>query len=408
MRSLRPTARGWGAMAAAVGAFAISLVNASLGVSLLAAGCLALTVSSFAMALLAARGLQVRREPGADGVIGHALALPVTVTNTTRWHRQSVVLREVVSFTPDGEVVLMIPPLAPRESRYLRRPTPVNRRGEFHLNDITLLSGDPAGLFVRAETFSFPHEVLVYPKITRVPNLPLRLRDRVTPSALGQPIGLSGQGQDFFGVREYRPTDGIRFIHWRASARQRKLMVREFEENTVNQVSILLDVDDQYVSGDEVESNFEYQIQVAASIIEHLAAMYCRCLFCCGPRATQQVRLGFSQAIHQQVMHSLALLRPQRTGILSQLQECHTLIPPNSILYCLTLHEPKGLEEAFERMLKQGVDVRWIHAPRALFLPGKAAESVAAVSRFAADRRWLVPPRIVSPHLPLGRVLADE
>ncbi|MCP3968451.1 MAG: DUF58 domain-containing protein [Lentisphaerae bacterium] len=89
-------------------------------------------------------------------------------------------------------------------------------------------------------------------------------------------MATSGQGQDFYGIREYRHGDEIRFIHWKATASKRQIMVKEFEANTTDQVVIVLDNSNESIGFDLLDNNFEYLIKVTASIINYLAEFYCR------------------------------------------------------------------------------------------------------------------------------------
>ena len=51
----------------------------------------------------------------------------------------------------------------------------------------------------------------------------------------------SGSGMELFGVREYRPGDPLRRIHWKSSARLGELVVREYEPPGVQTVGIFCD-----------------------------------------------------------------------------------------------------------------------------------------------------------------------
>lgn len=50
-----------------------------------------------------------------------------------------------------------------------------------------------------------------------------------------------GQGQDFHQIRSYIEGDSIRHVDWRATARQGKLMTREFQDEQDQQIMFLLD-----------------------------------------------------------------------------------------------------------------------------------------------------------------------
>jgi uncharacterized protein (DUF58 family) len=51
----------------------------------------------------------------------------------------------------------------------------------------------------------------------------------------------AGSGTELFGVREYRPGDSLRRIHWRSSARHGELVVREYEPPGVQTLGIFCD-----------------------------------------------------------------------------------------------------------------------------------------------------------------------
>jgi uncharacterized protein (DUF58 family) len=50
-----------------------------------------------------------------------------------------------------------------------------------------------------------------------------------------------GQGPEYLGVREFRPGDPIRQVHWRLTARHGELVVRDLEEHRVPRLAIWID-----------------------------------------------------------------------------------------------------------------------------------------------------------------------
>ena len=66
-----------------------------------------------------------------------------------------------------------------------------------------------------------------------------RLQVRELEANLAAPR--AGSGTEMFGVREYRPGDPLRRIHWRSSARHGELIVREFEPPGVQTLGIFCD-----------------------------------------------------------------------------------------------------------------------------------------------------------------------
>lgn len=120
--------------------------------------------------------------------------------------------RRLVRFDLDGE------------SGLAQLAVPTTRRGWHPVGRHTLSSCWPFGLF-RAWSVLHPDaRVLVYPAPEREgPPLP---RGAARDAGLAR----TARGDDWHGLREYRGGDSTRLIAWKASARQDRLLVREFEE----------------------------------------------------------------------------------------------------------------------------------------------------------------------------------
>lgn len=117
----------------------------------------------------------------------------------------------------------------------LREVGPV-RRGPVSARGWVLESGDPLGFF-RQRGHGIDSELaLVLPRFT---SLAERTNVRELEASTAAPR--SGSGTEMFGVREYRPGDPLRRIHWRSSARHGELIVREFEPPGVQTLGIFCD-----------------------------------------------------------------------------------------------------------------------------------------------------------------------
>jgi uncharacterized protein (DUF58 family) len=145
--------------------------------------------------------------------------------------------------------------------------TPCTVRGEFNLGPVTVVSGDPFGLFHRQRKLDISGKVIVYPAIT-----PLYSFARLP----GELPGGSVQSQrapfstpNASGVRDYQPGDGLSRIHWLSSARQRRLMVKEFDLDPLSDVWLMLDLDDQVQAGSGPDSTEEWAVSVAASLASY-------------------------------------------------------------------------------------------------------------------------------------------
>jgi uncharacterized protein (DUF58 family) len=110
------------------------------------------------------------------------------------------------------------------------------RRGPVRASVWVLEAGDLLGLFRKRRRSSGGEIALVLPLFT---SLHARPQTREVEASLAAPR--SGAGTELFGVREYRPGDPLRRIHWRSSARHGELIVREYEPPGVQALGIFCD-----------------------------------------------------------------------------------------------------------------------------------------------------------------------
>ncbi len=113
--------------------------------------------------------------------------------------------------------------VAPQDSARLVLPQPTFRRGWLDMEPFRVETRFPLGLF-RAWAVVIPQaRCLVYPEPAHdAPPLPRTGRGEFGAAH-------RGEGEEFHGLREYRPGDPLRQIAWRASARHEKLFSRQME-----------------------------------------------------------------------------------------------------------------------------------------------------------------------------------
>jgi uncharacterized protein (DUF58 family) len=101
---------------------------------------------------------------------------------------------------------------------------------------VTIERGDPLGFFTHRSKGIDSELTLVLPRFKALAE---RLNVRELEASVAAPR--AGSGTEMFGVREYRPGDPLRRIHWRSSARHGELIVREFEPPGVQTLGIFCD-----------------------------------------------------------------------------------------------------------------------------------------------------------------------
>jgi uncharacterized protein (DUF58 family) len=123
-------------------------------------------------------------------------------------------------------VTVRFPDIAPGSSATRVVPFLPARRGELDSIDASLSTRFPFSLFEKSAGLAVPAAVIVYPR----PSPPAaRSGDRPVAAPTGRPF-LSGRVGVFpLGVREHLPSDPVRDIHWKTTARTGRWMVKERE-----------------------------------------------------------------------------------------------------------------------------------------------------------------------------------
>jgi uncharacterized protein (DUF58 family) len=113
------------------------------------------------------------------------------------------------------------------------------RRGIHPLGPLSVTSTDPFGLARRSNVLGERTRVTVAPAIVDLPALANFAGE--TGGTLHTTTNQLGQGADNLVARPYAPGDSMRRIHWRASAHRDALMVRQEEQESTPEATVVLD-----------------------------------------------------------------------------------------------------------------------------------------------------------------------
>jgi uncharacterized protein (DUF58 family) len=152
--------------------------------------------------------------------------------------------------------------LRKHEVAHLELVKSVHRRGVFDTGDVLLRSGAPFGFTTTSRSVEVPSPFTVVPYHVELRSFPI-LEPSSSPSDVLHERARTGAGQEYLGVREYRPGDPPRSVHWRSTARVGRLVVREFEEEVQTRVTLVVGGTD---IGEPPDSPFEKLVSAAASI----------------------------------------------------------------------------------------------------------------------------------------------
>ena len=139
-------------------------------------------------------------------------------------------------------------------------------RGHVLIDGFELSTRFPFGFFRRRRRLRARNvDIVVYPK-------PEVISDELhlLPMYAGRmPAVRRGAGHDLFSMRDYQPQDDLRHIDWKATARSRRLTVREFTSEDEKRITIVLDTRLPRVGGGDLSERFERGVVQAASLTKH-------------------------------------------------------------------------------------------------------------------------------------------
>jgi len=223
----------------------------------------------------------VRRLSASRVFFGETVTLEVGIANRKilplPWvHVQDEVPQEVTflkgkpspSHKPTRDVLSSVMSLAWYQRLTRRYPVLCLRRGYFPFGPATVRSGDLFGFFRKEATEEKLDYLLVYPRVVPLEDLGIPSRDpfgdlRVRRHLFEDPVRV-------VTTRDYVHGDPLRRIHWKASARLRRLQSRVFEPTTTVDLALFLDtrtVEPPFHG--QKEQLLETAIIVAASIASH-------------------------------------------------------------------------------------------------------------------------------------------
>src|SRR5688572_30516500 len=228
---------------------------------------LLLFVAAWVWTRLSVRWLEVRREPlQVRAQVGGELEEELTVRNLSWLPKPSVEIR-AASTLPSHQARLYAS-LGPHAEWSWTLRTPCDQRGRYELGPTTLTVGDPFGLFTRQRAFEAATSIVVYPRTVDL--LGFRAPDGDLPGGGRRRERVPYTTAMATSIRDYQPGDPFNRIHWPNSARLGRLLVKEFEQDPVSDVWIVLDLDRNVHLGSGEESTEEQSVIVAASLAKHL------------------------------------------------------------------------------------------------------------------------------------------
>ncbi len=259
-------------------------------------------------------------------------------------------------------------------------------RGCYSWEGVEILASDPFGLVEIPLQVPAPGEVLVYPDSQRLRHIALRPRHTLH-SAGPIPARRGGSGTDFWGVRQYRPGDPLRWVAWRRTARQPHLLfTKEFEQEEIADIGLILDARTLTVHENGDFSLFEHAVCACASLTELFIREGNRVgLMIYGDRLPY-LSPGYGKLQHNRILAELARATPGSSYTLDSLKNLPVrLFPSRAVLFFIS---PLGENDAqvFARLRGQGFQIVLVSPDPVRFTAGSSQGDSTARLAYRAAR----------------------
>jgi len=244
------------------------------------------------------------------------------------------------------------------------------RRGSFLIPRPMAESGFPFRIFKRSCRDGVAQSLTVHPDFKSLDSLRMPGGPRLQKMGLAA-VSKVGESMEFHGCREFRTGDDPRKMHWLGTARTGEPVVKEFQEERLNRVALVLDThcpdQDGFISrlirGESAIQKeipvFEAAVSLTAAIAEHLAKdEFIIDLFATGKK-TWRFRSGRSLAQLDDLLDILSCVDPSfeepfEDGCQALLEELSAI---GAVIVVLSSADAKA-EELCRKVVESGAGLR--------------------------------------------------
>ncbi|MBD0675071.1 DUF58 domain-containing protein [Streptomyces sp. CBMA156] len=199
---------------------------------------------------------------------GQEARVHLRVDNVSRVPTGVLLLEDKVPYVLGPRPRFVLDRVEPRGHREVSYRVRSDLRGRYPLGPLQLRLSDPFGMCEVTRAFTASDVLTVVPQVQALPNA--RLSGEWAGQGESRSRTLAMAGDDDLILREYRPGDDLRRVHWRSTARYGELMVRREEQPQQARATVLLDTREIAHRGSGPASSFEWAVGCAASVAVHL------------------------------------------------------------------------------------------------------------------------------------------
>ncbi|UCH92807.1 MAG: DUF58 domain-containing protein, partial [Candidatus Aminicenantes bacterium] len=238
---------------------------------------IALLLLSMGMASVSMLGINIRRSlSNTEIALGQAVDAWLTIENQKGLPAFWVFWQDYIDANLDAEgPTCHYKTLRPAQKHELKYQLHSTRRGLFRIGPTVVESAGPLGLVRR---FLVGRSVDFVTVLPRVVSIKKGLAQGQRPvHQVPRRRSIFEDPSRFMGMRDYRPGDSMRRIHWRATARSGKIQVKLFEPSVLTGLLLAVDMGlgsypQTRAKPQEIDSLLELTITAAASLGEYVLA----------------------------------------------------------------------------------------------------------------------------------------
>jgi len=214
------------------------------------------------------RSVRLSREHPPRVMAGETFLVPLVLENKNAWlsawlmTMQDTIRYQGMELSADV-LFVRVPPQSHRTGAYQFCPL---ERGRYEFSHLTVMTQFPLGLVERGIARVAPGELLVYPRLGYLRPAWRRILQH-SMELVSNSREKSGTYQDEMNrIREFRPGDDLRRIHWRTTARMNELMVCEYQECRDRDLMVIVDAWQPDPATPRDDEQFERGLRFAATL----------------------------------------------------------------------------------------------------------------------------------------------
>jgi uncharacterized protein (DUF58 family) len=242
------------------------------------------------------------------------------------------------------------------------------RRGVYNLPIPLADSTFPFGVFRWSSRGNEPQRLLIYPDYTTLNSIKLPVGLRYQRNALPR-ISKVGESMEFLGCREFRTGDNPRHIHWPSTARTGEIIVREFQDEYISRMALIVDtsikktgsLSRMFSAREPLYNELEAALSLSAAVAENLIkGDFVVDIFAAGPEI-YHLKTGRSLAQFENILDILACIDPCHGECFVELkQEILNEISDIGSAIVILLKWDKHREDLVRRLAESGTAVKTV------------------------------------------------